>query len=77
MNRTKLVENLQYVVLAGLIIAQCVIGSHYLLGQGIYLFCNVLSLVRCFLLKRPKADIVKDVCCTAITMGLIGIWFLK
>lgn len=72
----KIVENLQFIVLVGLIVAQCVIGKCYLLGQSIYLVCNAISLYRCFALRRPKADVVKDVCCTAITIGLIGIYIL-
>lgn len=71
MNHEKLFENLNYVVLMGLIIAQCVIGKWYLIGQGIYLFCNVASVTRSIVLKRPKADKIKDFSCTAITIGLI------
>lgn len=71
MNHEKLFENLNYIVLMGLIIAQCVIGKWYLIGQGIYLFCNVTSVTRSIVLKRPKADKIKDFSCTAITIGLI------
>ena len=67
----KTVENLNYIVLMGLIIAQCVIGKWYLVGQGIYLACNLISATRSFVLKRPKADKIKDLSCTAITIGLI------
>ena len=71
MKYEKLFENLNYIVLMGLIIAQCVIGKWYLVGQGIYLFCNVISVTRSIVLKRPKADKIKDFSCTAITIGLI------
>lgn len=71
MKYEKLFENLNYIVLMGLIIAQCVIGKWYLVGQGIYLFCNVISVTRSIVLKRPKADKIKDCNCTAITIGLI------
>lgn len=67
----KTIENLNYIVLMGLIIAQCVIGKWYLIGQGIYLACNLISATRSFVLKRPKADKIKDLSCTAITIGLI------
>ena len=67
----KTIENLNYIVLMGLIIAQCVIGKWYLVGQGIYLACNLISATRSFVLKRPKADKIKDLSCTAITIGLI------
>ena len=67
----KVFENLSYVVLVGLIVAQCVIGKWYLVGQGLYLLCNGIMVTRDFLLKRPRADKVKDCSCTAITIGLI------
>jgi hypothetical protein len=71
MRKQRVFENFGYVVLMGLIIAQCVIGKWYILGQCIYLTCNVISVVRSFVLKRPKADKIKDFSCTAITIGLI------
>lgn len=68
---TKIFENLQYLVLAGLILAQCIVGQNFYLGQFIYLACNVLSLVRAFALQRCAAEKVKETCCGAITLGLI------
>lgn len=64
-------ENAQYVVLFCLIVAQCVVGKNFYLGQGIYLVANLISTVRCFVLGRPNADKFKDVACLAITLGLI------
>ena len=72
----KFFEVAGYAVLALLIVAQCVIRQTYIGGQFIYFAANILALVRCFALKRPRADKVKDICCTAITMGLIGMYFL-
>ena len=69
--KEKVFESLCYVVLAGLIVAQCVIGKWYLVGQGLYLFCNLIMVTRDFALKRARADKVKDISCTAITIGLI------
>lgn len=69
--KTKFWENLQYVALAGLIIAQCVIGGNFYLGQFIYLAVNILSVARCFALERATSDKVKDISCTAITIGII------
>lgn len=66
-----------YMVLAILIIAQCVIRSTYVGGQFLYLAANILSVSRCFVLQRQKADKVKDICCTAITIGLLGLYFLS
>lgn len=73
----KVFENLQYVVLALLIIAQCVVGNNFYLGQTLYLLANVISITRCFILERPAADKVKDICCGAITFGLICFNILK
>ena len=69
--KEKVFDSLCYVVLAGLILAQCVIGKWYLLGQFIYLGCNIIMVTRDFVLKRTRADKVKDISCTAITLGLI------
>lgn len=71
MTKEKIFDSLCYVVLIGLIVAQCVIGRWYLVGQAIYLGCNIIMVTRDVVLKRTKADKVKDCSCTAITMGLI------
>lgn len=69
--KNKFFENLQYVTLASLIIAQCIVGSNFYIGQFIYLFANGIATVRNFALQRPAADKVKDLSCLAITAGLI------
>jgi len=71
MRMTKAIENLQYIVLVGLIVAQCVVGNAFFLGQSIYLAVNIVSVFRSFALKRPAADKVKDCSCLAITIGII------
>lgn len=60
-----------YIVLLLLIVAQCTVRVNYIAGQFLYLGANLLSFTRCFILKRQKADKVKEICCTAITIGLI------
>lgn len=65
-----------YIVLALLIIAQCVIRVSYAGGQFLYLAANILALVRCFVLNRQRADKVKEISCLAITIGLLGLYFL-
>ena len=67
----KFCENLQYVTLVSLIIAQCVVGSNFYIGQVIYLYANGVATIRNFALGRPTADKVKDLSCLAITAGLI------
>lgn len=65
-----------YIILALLIIAQCVIRQTYVGGQFLYLAANLLAVMRCFTLHRPRADKVKDIACTAITIGLLGMYFI-
>ena len=65
-----------YLVLSLLIVAQCTVGSSFYVGQFLYLSANVLSVVRCFVLKRPVADKVKDFAMLGITTGLLLIKFL-
>lgn len=75
---TKFFENLQYLVLAGLIVAQCVVGSNFYIGQFIYLGVNLIAVVRSFVLDRPAPDKVKDFSCLGITLGIIlYTYFLK
>ena len=77
MTKTKVFENLQFVVLVGLIIGQCTVGSNFYLGQGVYLACNVISVIRNFALNRALADKVKDCSCLGITLALILLRLLK
>lgn len=72
----KVFELLNYLVLMMLIVGQCTVGSNFLIGQGVYLGANLISVSRCFILKRPIADKVKDCSCLAITCGLISIKLL-
>lgn len=75
--KRRTVENLQYLTLALLIVAQCVVGANFWIGQSIYLLANVISVYRCFALCRPSADKVKDIACTAVTIGLMVFNLLK
>ncbi len=67
----KIFKELNYLVLIALIVGQCVVKADFLIGQFVYLFANVLSFSRCFILNRPLADKIKDGCCLGITCGLI------
>lgn len=73
----KVITDLQYLVLLCLLIAQCIVGSNFYLGQFIYLIANGISVGRDFLLYRPKADKTKDICCLALTIGLILFNYFK
>ena len=70
-------EIVGYVGLAMCIFGQITVGYWYLLAQCVYLVANVASVIRSFALGLPSANKVKDVVFTAITCGLIVIYFIK
>ena len=72
----KVWENLQYLNLALTIGGQVIIGGSYLIGQGAWLIANLIAVARDVVLKRPAADLVKDVAMTALTAGLIVFYLL-
>jgi len=69
-------ENLQLAVLAGTIAGQVTIGASFMLGQIIWLVCNIVALIRDFILHRPAADKIKNAALTGITAGLITAYLL-
>lgn len=69
-------DNMGYLILALLLIGQITVGWAFFLGQGAYLIGNVINVTRDFKLDRPKADKIKNICFTAITIGLIIIKIL-
>lgn len=66
-----------YLTLAMYIFGQIAVGYWYLLAQFVYLVSNILGTVRDFALSLPTANKVRDIAFTAITAGLIVIWFVK
>lgn len=68
-------EIIGYLSLALCIFGQISVGYMYIPAQIVYLVANILSLTRSLTIKLPKANIVKDVVFTAITAGLIAIYF--
>lgn len=64
-------DNTGYVVLVLLLIGQITVGWLFMIGQSAYLIGNLINVVRDFKLNRPKADKIKNICFTAITIGLI------
>lgn len=69
-------EIIGYITLTGLIIGQVTIGYWYLFAQFIYLACNMTNVIRDFAQNMPNSYKVKDICFTALTLGLIIIWIL-
>ena len=66
-------EIVGYVTLALCVFGQVAVGYVYLLAQFMYLVANIASVVRDFALALPKANKVRDVVFSAITVGLIVI----
>lgn len=71
MNNEKFWDNIGYVIMALLLIGQVTVGWLFMVGQGAYLLGNVINVIRDYRLNRPRADKVKNICFTAITVGLI------
>ena len=70
-------EIVGYVSLLLCVFGQIAVGYAYMVAQGGYLVANVASVVRDFKLGLPPANKVKDICFTAITIGLMVIYAIK
>ena len=77
MEKTKIWDNMMYLIIALLLIGQVTVGWLFYVGQGAYLLGNGLSIVRDFKMERPKSDKIKNVCFFTITLGLIIIKMIK
>ncbi len=66
-------EVIGYTTLALCIFGQISAGYVYLIAQGAYLLANVLGVIRDFALNLPRANKVRDVVFTGITLALIVI----
>lgn len=69
--KIKVWENLQLACLFGTILGQILVGGLYFVAQSIWLVCNVLALVRDFILHRPIADKIKNAGLCGVTVALI------
>lgn len=67
-------EAIGYLTLALLVFGQIAVGYIYLVAQIVYLCANCMCVVRDIALKLPRANLVKDICFSAITCGLIIIY---
>jgi hypothetical protein len=73
---TPWIVNLQYGVLALIMLGQAFMLVNVALGQVLFLVCNVVACFRVFALHRPTADKVKDIACLMLTVSLLGIHIL-
>lgn len=70
-------EIIGYITLALCVVGQIAVGYLYIPAQLAYLAANALSVVRDFALCLPRSNKVKDICFTAITVGLIIIYLVR
>lgn len=69
-------EIIGYICLALCVVGQITVGYAYLLAQIVYLVANVASVIRDYALDLPRANKVKDICFSGITVALIIIFLI-
>ena len=66
-------EIIGYTTLALCIFGQITVGYFYIIAQVAYLIANTLGVIRDFALDLPRANKVRDIVFTAITLALIAL----
>ena len=69
-------EIIGYICLALCVVGQITVGYAYLLAQIAYLIANIASVIRDYALNLPRANKVKDICFSGITVALIIIFLI-
>lgn len=69
--REKSWENIAVLCFALTVLGQGLVGGFYLVAQVVWMVANVINLIRDFVLKRPKADKIRDAGLCALTTVLI------
>jgi len=69
-------EIIGYICLALCVVGQITVGYAYLLAQITYLIANIASVIRDYALNLPRANKVKDICFSGITVALIIIFLI-
>lgn len=64
-------EMIGYITLALCILGQVIVGRWYIIAQTLYLIANCGSTARDFALNLPRANKVRDIAFTAITLALL------
>jgi len=75
--RNSTIVNLAYVAIALTVIGQVTVGQNFYLGQIAYLVANIVNCTRDVILKRPKADKIKNFTFLGITIGLIVLQMIR
>lgn len=63
--------NLAYFAIVVTVIGQCTVGVNFFFGQFAYLVANIVNCARDIVLKRPRADKIKNFTFLGITIGLM------
>lgn len=69
-------EIIGYLCLALCVVGQITVGHTYFLAQIVYLVANIISVIRDYALNLPRANKVKDICFSGITIALIIIFLI-
>lgn len=69
-------EIVGYTTLALCIFGQITVGYFYIVAQIAYLIANIFGVIRDFALDLPRANKVRDIVFTAITLALIALKIL-
>lgn len=70
-NFERIIVNMAYVSILLTVIGQITVGHLFFVGQGAYLIANIVNCFRDIVLKRPKADKIRNFTFLGITIGLI------
>lgn len=73
----RIIVNIAYISIALTVVGQCTVGSNFYIGQVAYLVANIINCARDVILRRPRADKVKNFTFLGITIGLIALNLLR
>lgn len=73
----KFMVNVAYASIALTVIGQVTVGSNFYIGQVAYLVANIVNCTRDIILRRPRADKIKNFTFLGITAGLIVLNLIK
>lgn len=69
----RLMDVFTYVAIGLTIIGQIAVGYSYLCGLTLWMIANVLYLIVAVVAEQGRTEIVRNVCMSAITLGLIAV----
>ena len=67
-------EIVGYITLILCVIGQITVGYMYIFAQILYLLANIFGVIRDLALNLPKANLIKDIVFTGITIALLIIY---